>query len=174
MKTFIYVASIFITIFMFSCNKKQVKKDQIEQPAQETSQKIDDVNFSTTDVKETDIRNPEFVSNESIEPIYFDYDKYEITPQYAEILRKNAETLKEKKWTILIEGHCDERGTIEYNLALGQKRANVVKEYYIRLGIPESNIGTISYGEEQPVCNEHNESCWSKNRRAETKVNMGN
>ena len=71
---------------------------------------------------------------------------------------------------VKIEGHCDERGTVEYNLALGQKRAKAVRDYYVRLGVPESAMGTISYGEEKPVCNEATDACWLQNRRAETKV----
>ncbi|HUT85833.1 MAG TPA: OmpA family protein, partial [Elusimicrobiales bacterium] len=73
-------------------------------------------------------------------------------------------------YDLLIEGHCDERGTIEYNIALGQKRANTVRTYYIRMGMPASSITTISYGKEKPLCYESSESCWTENRRTETKL----
>ena len=67
-------------------------------------------------------------------------------------------------------GYCDERGTVEYNLALGQKRAKEVREYYIRLGIPGQTLATISYGKEAPLCSASNDDCWAQNRRAETRV----
>jgi len=70
----------------------------------------------------------------------------------------------------LVEGHCDSRGTMGYNLALGQKRAKEVRDYYTRLGVPGSSIGTISYGEEKPSCEDETEECWGKNRKADTKV----
>ena len=73
---------------------------------------------------------------------------------------------------MLVEGHCDNRGTTEYNLSLGQKRAKEVRDYYVRLGVSENSIGTISYGEENPACEEETEECWMKNRRSETKVRI--
>lgn len=181
MKTLFSVVLISAAFFPIACNKKNVKKDNIKEAA-ETVQKVEDVSSSviasssTIDelpaINETDIRNPEFTSHDGIKTINFGFDKYELTPEAIKILNENAKILKEKKWTVLVEGHCDERGTIEYNLALGQKRANVVKDYYIRLGVPEGSIGTISYGEESPICKESSEECWAKNRRAETKVNV--
>ena len=71
---------------------------------------------------------------------------------------------------IIVEGHCDERGTTEYNLALGERRATETKKYLVELGVPEGRIKTISYGEERPVCRQHDESCWSKNRRVEIEL----
>ncbi|NLI10517.1 MAG: peptidoglycan-associated lipoprotein Pal [Elusimicrobia bacterium] len=159
---------VILPFFILACSKKNVKSDQ-SQSQLDSAQKIEDVSAVTGQI-EADIRNPEFVSHEGIQTVYFDFDKYEISPKMASVLSENAKTLKEKKWTILVEGHCDNRGTLEYNLALGQKRANVVKEYYMKLGIPESSIGTISYGEENPICKQDSEECWAKNRRAETKV----
>lgn len=161
-----------LPFFILACSKKNIKNDQ-SQSQLDSAQKIEDVSAVTgqSDLNsEADIRNPEFVSHEGIQAVYFDFDKYEISPKMASVLSQNAKTLKEKKWTILVEGHCDNRGTLEYNLALGQKRANVVKEYYMKLGISESSIGTISYGEENPICKQDSEECWAKNRRAETKV----
>ncbi|MBI5893854.1 MAG: peptidoglycan-associated lipoprotein Pal [Deltaproteobacteria bacterium] len=84
------------------------------------------------------------------------------------VLEKDAEWLKKNPAVkIKIEGHCDERGSDEYNLALGDRRANSAKKYLANLGIDSNRISTISYGEEKPACKEANESCWSKNRRAE-------
>lgn len=73
---------------------------------------------------------------------------------------------RNKNIKVIIEGHCDERGTNEYNLGLGDRRANSAKEYLISLGIPSNKIETISYGEEKPICTEQTEDCWAKNRRA--------
>lgn len=98
--------------------------------------------------------------------IHFDFDKYDIREDAKPILKSIADYLiKNTNHRVLIEGHCDERGTNEYNLALGDKRARAAKEYLVSLGIPSSRIDTISYGEEKPLCKEHNEDCWAKNRR---------
>jgi peptidoglycan-associated lipoprotein len=102
-----------------------------------------------------------------ISDIYFDFDQYDIKEDAKPIIKDVASMLlKNNKWKVIIEGHCDERGTNEYNLALGEKRANSVKQYLIALGIPSSRISTVSYGEERPLCTEQTEECWAKNRRA--------
>ncbi len=102
-----------------------------------------------------------------LKDIYFDFDKYDIRPGDAEILKENAALLKKfPNVKIQIEGHCDERGTIEYNLALGERRANNTKQYFISLGISPDRISTISYGKERPLDSGHNEEAWAKNRRA--------
>ncbi len=98
--------------------------------------------------------------------IYFDFDRYNIRPADAEILKKNADWIKANPNTKLrIEGNCDERGTVEYNLALGQKRADAAKNYLTGIGVDGKRLETISYGKERPACTEHNEGCWAKNRR---------
>jgi len=105
------------------------------------------------------------------EHIHFDFDKYDLKPKAMMILDEKAAYLREHpEVRVLIEGHCDERGTNEYNLALGDRRANSAKNYLVRSGVAESRITTISYGEEQPLCMEHAESCWWKNRRAQFQV----
>lgn len=102
-----------------------------------------------------------------LKPIFFDFDKYDIRPGDAEILKANSAILKKfPSVKIQIEGHCDERGTNEYNLALGERRANSTKKYLISLGIAGDRISTISYGEERPLDPGHNEEAWAKNRRA--------
>ena len=99
--------------------------------------------------------------------IHFQLDSYDLDPQARSILNKNAEWLKDKRDAGLeIEGHADERGTIEYNLALGARRAKAGKDYMVVLGVSGKRIETISYGEELPVCSEHNADCWRRNRRA--------
>ncbi|MCR5504378.1 MAG: OmpA family protein [Elusimicrobiaceae bacterium] len=112
---------------------------------------------------------------ESIEvnltPVYFALNEYSLSKEARNILSANAEILKIKGIKhITVEGNCDDRGTIAYNIALGQKRANEVRDYYIRLGLNSENINTISYGEENPVCTAQTNSCWAKNRRADTVV----
>jgi len=102
-----------------------------------------------------------------LKDINFDFDKYNIRPMDAEILKGNLEWFKANKGKrVKIEGNCDERGTVEYNLVLGQKRADSTKNYLANLGVDAKAMDTISYGKERPVCNEKNEACWAKNRRA--------
>jgi len=102
-----------------------------------------------------------------IRDIYFDFDSYEIRDDAKPILKEAASILlKNKNIKIIIEGHCDDRGTNEYNLALGDRRAGSVKDYLVSLGIASVRVETISYGEEKSVCNEQTEDCWAKNRRA--------
>jgi peptidoglycan-associated lipoprotein len=99
--------------------------------------------------------------------VYFEFDKATLTPEAREILVKNGEWLQmNRDVAITIEGHCDERGTNEYNLALGDRRAETVKTFLADLGIHPSRVNTISYGEEKPADPSHSESAWSKNRRA--------
>ena len=100
-----------------------------------------------------------------INDVYFDFDKFLIREDAKKTLNKNAAVLTEKKIKkIVIEGHCDERGTSDYNLALGERRAEAVKRYLTNLGVSKTNISTISFGKEKPFCKEHNEACWQQNR----------
>ncbi len=102
-----------------------------------------------------------------LKDIYFDYDKYNIRTDARATLKANYEILKGMPTAkVLIEGHCDERGSKEYNLALGQRRADAAKEYLVGLGIEPTQLSTISYGKERPLCTEHTEDCWAMNRRA--------
>ncbi len=103
----------------------------------------------------------------ALDDIYFDFDHYVVRDDARSILESNADWMRRQPdRSLLVEGHCDERGTIAYNLVLGEKRARSAKRYLEDLGIPGSRIQTISYGEVRPFCREHNENCWSKNRRA--------
>jgi len=100
------------------------------------------------------------------ESIYFDFDRSFIKPEYRPILDTKAEFLKDNpEYSLRIEGNCDERGTNEYNLALGERRADSVKNYLVSLGVSPDNIETISYGEERPLAVGHNEDSWAQNRR---------
>ena len=98
--------------------------------------------------------------------IHFDYDSFDLDETSRQTLQANADWLKEHPDArVEIEGHCDSRGTVEYNLALGAKRAAAAKSYLVALGIGRDRLTTISYGEELPLCQEESESCWSRNRR---------
>jgi peptidoglycan-associated lipoprotein len=109
----------------------------------------------------------EVFESKLLKDIRFDYDKYDIRREDEGILKENAAFLKKNpKMKIQIEGHCDERGTAEYNLALGERRANSTKRYLVSLGITSDRISTISYGEERPLDPRNNEEAWAKNRRA--------
>lgn len=106
-----------------------------------------------------------------IKTVYFEFDKAALTTETKQLLKENAEWLKANPSAeVLIEGHSDERGTEEYNLALGERRAMGVRKFLIRLGIDPVRLYTISYGEEKPLDTEHTEDAWSKNRRAEFQV----
>jgi peptidoglycan-associated lipoprotein len=109
----------------------------------------------------------ELNAKKPLEDVYFAYDKADLSDKARASLQKNAQWMG--KWTstkITIEGHADSRGTNEYNLALGERRANAVRSYLSSLGVGAERMRTISYGEERPVCTEEEESCWSQNRRA--------
>ncbi|MFQ5456149.1 MAG: peptidoglycan-associated lipoprotein Pal [Nitrospirota bacterium] len=103
--------------------------------------------------------------------VYFDFDKSIIREDSKSALEKNARLLTSNPdIKVQIEGHCDERGTNEYNLALGQRRAQATMRYLKAIGVSKDRISIISYGEERPVCNEHNEDCWWQNRHAHIRV----
>jgi len=171
----ICLLSAFVALAAVSCGKKNLKKsgsgtDLTTDIAADPSLEIQGGDIPGS---EGGIRGGEFVTHGTIKSVYFDFDRYFLSEESRKTLQKNAETLKaHKEWLVVVEGHCDSRGTIEYNLALGQKRAKEVRAYYTRLGVPESSIGTISYGEEKPSCEEENYECWVRNRRADTKVKL--
>lgn len=101
-----------------------------------------------------------------LKEIYFDFDSYDLRPEARAVLKTNAEWLKTNPGVrAQVEGHCDERGTTEYNLSLGAKRAQAAKDYLVSLGVQSSRLSTISYGKEIRVCDQHTEECWQKNRR---------
>jgi peptidoglycan-associated lipoprotein len=109
----------------------------------------------------------EFVSVPELRDITFEFDKYDVRPEDTKILDANAAWLKtNSNMLVLVEGHCDERGTNEYNLALGERRAKAAMNYLVSQGVQASRITIISYGEERPACTEKTEACWAKNRRA--------
>lgn len=105
-----------------------------------------------------------------IEDAYFDYNKHDLRPDAITALQADSNELRDilkdyPTYKLTIEGYCDERGSEEYNLALGDGRARAARNYLTQVGIPESQLSLISYGKERPVCQDHNEACWQKNRR---------
>ena len=165
-----------------SCAKKQVTMETQEMAADESQQSAEDEaarreaeEARLREQRAREARQREDASSMSEaarkaafedEDIHFDFDKYVLTPQAMMILDDKAAYLREHAGVrVLVEGHADDRGSNEYNLALGDRRANSAKNYLVKSGVAESRITTISYGEEQPLCMQQNESCWSENRR---------
>jgi peptidoglycan-associated lipoprotein len=106
--------------------------------------------------------------------VHFDYDKYGVLDSDKATLQRQAAWLaKFPSIKVTVEGYCDERGTREYNIALGAKRANAVKEYLVSLGVSAARVDTISYGKEKPICTDSNEACWAQNRRGVTIIASG-
>ncbi len=118
-------------------------------------------------------RGMEFAPSEALKTVYFPFDSSDIQPETRRALDGNVEVLKQNpRVSIMVEGHCDERGTVEYNLALGQRRADSVRRYLIAAGIAPERVFTLSYGKEKPVDPRSVEEAWSRNRRAEFKVRV--
>ena len=147
--------------------RQEAREKELTRIREEEAKKAKEGEFEKSIVakKERGIEG-EVGESKLLKDIHFDFDKYDIRPGDADILRENAALLtKNATLKIQIEGHCDERGTIEYNLALGERRANSAKNYLISLGIKADRISTISYGKEKPLDPGHNEEAWTKNRR---------
>lgn len=160
-------------IFSWGCAKKQVVKPN-EMAAKPAESETPAAEAAADNADEPSIRGGDWQSMPQLKSIYFDFDSSDLLPAARAALKKNADYLSgNPSAQVLIEGNCDERGTFEYNMALGQRRADVVRSYLIELGVKGSRIGTISYGQEKPVDEGHNEAAWAKNRRAETKVRAG-
>ena len=167
MKKNITLAGIFIvvvfalTIFTGCAEKKAVVTEGTAQEQAASAQ-------SAATTKEQSAKvEPAATAETAVKDIFFEFDKSNISPDAREILKANADfLLKNGNSKVVIEGHCDERGTAEYNMALGQRRAQETKNYLVNLGIKEPRIKTISYGEERSFDPGHNEDAWAKNRRA--------
>jgi len=147
--------------------EKEAREKELARIREEEAKRAKEKEFEKSLVakKEPGIEGEVFESR-LLKDINFDFDKYDIRPKDAEILKENAALLsKYPKVKIQIEGHCDERGTNEYNLALGERRANAAKKYLVSVGIATDRISIISYGEEKPLDPGHNEEAWAKNRR---------
>lgn len=169
------LACFLVFNFLVSCRKKVEEVPPPPPPQVEEQPKVEKVEEPPV-VKEPELTEEEIFMRKSLEEInneaplnmvHFDYDKYFIRDDAKPVLEANAQWLNKFKTVgILIEGHCDERGTEEYNLALGEKRAKSTLDYLVSLGISSNRIKTISYGKSQPIDPGHNEISWQKNRRA--------
>jgi peptidoglycan-associated lipoprotein len=168
-KKSIFLALMFVIpalMFSVSCQKKMV--DMTPEPVVKEEPKPEPAPVKKPEPAPV-YKTPDMVMQEDI---YFEFDKSTLTPAAQDNLLKKADWLRENPdVTATIEGHCDERGTNEYNLALGDRRAESAKAFLVDLGIDASRLTTISYGEERPVCSEKTEECWAKNRRGHFVVN---
>ncbi|MCL5024490.1 MAG: peptidoglycan-associated lipoprotein Pal [Nitrospirae bacterium] len=182
MKRFFLLAVIF-GIIAFGCAEKKAiapieQSQEIGQPQtkapEETGKTPEQITEQQAKVESEDVTSQMREISGLFKDIYFDYDRYDVREEARPILTAVADYLrKNPAQKLLIEGHCDERGTSEYNLALGDKRAKAVKDYLVSLGVSSSRIDTISYGKEKPVCAEHTDVCWAKNRRAHFVIRKG-
>lgn len=158
-----------------ACSTPRVKKNALDKSAKAGAAEGETAEAAPlppgAEVIEASLRGSGFDVDPDIKPVHFDYDSAQLSGESLDVLKANAAAMKTRKGVeFLVAGHCDDRGTVAYNLALGQKRAKEVRDYYIRLGVDGRAVATISYGKEQPNCSESNEECWSKNRRAVTGV----
>ena len=181
--SFVFLCSL--PMAMTSCAKKQIQRGEKAGPAPAKwpkaapMAKVDDSDAKSREAerlarlrqleKEQKLRS-EMNAFES-EHVYFDFDKSELKPEARAILKKKADWMRANpQYSVRIEGHCDERGTNEYNLALGERRANAAWKFINALGISGNRLSTISDGEERPADPGHNDDAWSKNRRDEFKL----
>jgi peptidoglycan-associated lipoprotein len=158
-------------LFSVSCAKKTaaVKTSDSEMSADEAARRgLEEEGLGGTGAGEGLKTAAEEARDRFInEDIYFEFDKSDIMQEAQEILREKAKWLEANPdASVIIEGHCDERGTNDYNIALGDRRANSTKQFLVDMGVSSSRMETISYGEEHPVATGHNEEAWAKNRRA--------
>ncbi|MCC6962840.1 MAG: peptidoglycan-associated lipoprotein Pal [candidate division Zixibacteria bacterium] len=162
-KALILLSILMIALLAVGCGQKPKMEDQTPPPVTDTGTK------PGTGEGETPSTPP--VSGDQVlnyVTIYFDFDKYNLRDDAKNGLRQNFERMKANPQAkVLIEGHCDERGTVEYNLALGERRARSAMEYLASLGIPRDRMSIISYGKERPAVLGSSEDAWAKNRRAE-------
>ena len=150
-----------------------------DQPSDAELQRMRDEEARQRALREQELREKAMREREAaaaakgsgFESIYFGFDQYALTPEARDTLKKHADWLRANRGYVMrIEGHCDERGTNEYNLALGQRRADATKKYLVGLGLDAKRLSTVSYGEEKPLDPGHDEGAWAKNRRAQFAV----
>ena len=154
-----------------SVKKEEAAKSEAERAAKEKETATKEQFEKSLVAERTPGIEGQVFESSMLKDIHFNFDKYDIRPGDAAILKENAALLKKfPSVKIQIEGHCDDRGTVEYNLALGERRANRTKDYLVSLGISTARISTISYGKEKPLDPGHSEEAWATNRRAHTIV----
>jgi peptidoglycan-associated lipoprotein len=171
---------IVLLVLMVGCSKQQTLAPEDTTAPEDTatqegvaSDRIDEEVVEEIIVAREDdkagesMKAAEEEAKEIFRDVLFDYDQYDIRPEARPVLDNVASFLyKNKKFNVVIEGHCDERGTNEYNLALGEKRAKSIQSYLSSLGVQPSRVIIMTYGEEKPLCTDAEEFCWQKNRRA--------
>lgn len=169
LKNLLFVIAIFS---LASCVSKVKTNEQVIQEPQVKEEQFEEISSSEEAEALNAETEKEIEEVEVKDRVHFSYDSSELTDQAKDILNIQAEWLKsDESINITIEGHCDERGTREYNIALGERRANAAKDYLISKGVFEDRITVISYGKERPAFFGDNEEVWAKNRRAVTVVN---
>jgi peptidoglycan-associated lipoprotein len=171
--TALVASSIVIAVIFSGCDtdRRGIKVSPKTELDSQSDYGYQDDYYDTEAAGENRYGNTELPEEFKLITVYFDYDKFELTPEGLETMSTNADQLMSNPIkVILIEGHCDERGTEEYNLALGEKRAREVREYLVKYGIDPSRLSIVSYGESTPADYGHNEGAWAKNRRAEFTV----
>jgi peptidoglycan-associated lipoprotein len=172
-RSLLFVIVVSLSMFvLWGCPKKAEvtttpETPQAEAPMKEEPKADAGAGAAKSEVKEEG-KEKAAAAAAGLQPIYFDFDRSFVRDDAKAVMKANAEWLKANpKVKIKIEGNCDERGTKEYNQALGQRRATSAKKYLTDMGIAANRISLISYGKEKPVCTESSESCWQKNRRDE-------
>ncbi len=167
-KNFIGVLSVFLVSLLAGCSTTPPPKPQeatMQPQPQAATQKPVSATTSSSGSSLEAHREGKSPAVGPLTDIYFDFDRYDLSADSRDVLKAHAQWLKSNPTAqVEIEGHCDERGTGEYNIALGAKRAEAAKDYLVTLGVPAARFSTISYGKELPVCTEHTEDCWQKNR----------
>lgn len=182
-KWIVLVTMVTLTLLMFGCPKKEPEvvppepTTTIEQPTTDVAP----VAKPAEPIDATPVEPPKTIQEIQqdaerlglLGDVFYDFDKYDLRPDARERLARNAEYMQTDgtDLTFTLEGHCDERGTNEYNIALGQRRSTAALDYLVSLGVDRARFKTISYGEERPFCTESNEECWQKNRRARFVIN---
>ena len=160
-----YAIAIVIALLFTACSEDD-KASKTNQPAIKVEKKVETLKPVVKDELVEEVKTAY-----EMKSVHFDFDQYALATKDRGILSQHARYLNENKNVkILIEGHCDERGTTEYNLALGEKRAQTVKNYLMNAGVSADRLKTISFGKEKPVDDRSNEDAWAKNRRAEFKT----
>ena len=171
-KSLVILLSISLMVLFVTSCKKAVKTEPVKE-----EKPIEKVEEAKPQIERPQLTEEEIFQRATIQQlneeghlqrIHFDFDKYNIKDNMKPILQKNADwLLGHESVQITIEGHCDERGTVEYNMALGERRAKSAKDYLVSLGVNPQRIKVVSYGKSRPLIDESNEAAWAKNRRAE-------
>ena len=168
------IASTLLVFFLAACST--TPKDTSDSSGSGSASSSSDVSDTNSET-ETSSASIEPGSQEDLivnvgDRVFFGYDSAELDEDAQELLQDQIAWIKQHGSSVIIEGHCDERGTREYNLALGEKRAQAVKNFLIAMGVPDSRVSTVSYGKERPAVVGSNDGAWSQNRRSVTTVTL--